>query len=121
MKWIKSGNWKVDEKFALKTLTDISPYKDFCKKLESIVFAENKDKYCKDDFLSEVFIEEEKYDAIYELLKRKRNIILQGAPGVGKTFAAKRLAYSIMGSVDDSRIEMIQFHQNYSYEDFVLG
>lgn len=49
------------------------------------------------------------------------NVILQGAPGVGKTFTAKKLAYAMMGEVDDSRIEMIQFHQNYSYEDFIMG
>ena len=48
-------------------------------------------------------------------------MILQGAPGVGKTFSAKRLAYSIMGVKDDNRIELIQFHQNYSYEDFIMG
>jgi len=55
------------------------------------------------------------------LLKNKKNLILQGAPGVGKTFAAKRLAYSMMGEKDDSRIEFIQLHQNYFYEDFIMG
>jgi MoxR-like ATPase len=77
--------------------------------------------YTKEDFLNEVFIEESKYNSMTKLLKRKKNIILQGPPGVGKTFVAKRLAYSIMGEKDDSRIEMIQFHQSYSYEDFIMG
>ena len=55
------------------------------------------------------------------LLKNKKNLILQGAPGVGKTFVAKRLAYSIMGVKDVDRVMMVQFHQSYSYEDFIMG
>ncbi len=79
------------------------------------------ESYTKEDFLSQVFMTEEKYDTLVALLKRKKNVILQGAPGVGKTFAAKRLAYSMMGVKDESRVELIQFHQSYSYEDFILG
>ena len=34
---------------------------------------------------------------------------------------AKRLAYSIMGIKDPNRVVLIQFHQSYSYEDFIMG
>ena len=77
--------------------------------------------YSKEAFLQQVFLSSEQYDELKDLLLYKHNIILQGAPGVGKTFLTRRFAYSIIGAKDDRYIDMIQFHQNYSYEDFIMG
>lgn len=77
--------------------------------------------YSKADALKELFIDEIELDRILSSLEYKMNIILQGPPGTGKTFMATRLAYALMEEKDKSKIEMVQFHQSYSYEDFIQG
>ena len=98
----------------------------FGEEYESVVdvnIPENNDfeEYNKSKFLEDVFIDDNKYDSIVSILSKKKNIILEGAPGVGKTFMAKRLAYSIIGKKDQNKVKLIQFHQSYSYEDFIEG
>lgn len=77
--------------------------------------------YGRADILDDAYISEEKYDTIVNRINRKNNIILQGAPGVGKSYLAKKIAYSILGKIDEDKVQMIQFHQSYSYEDFIMG
>ncbi len=132
VEWTNKGEWEYPQQVVTKTLTCISPYPDNVQQLLSL-FSENTleetpeqieikyPSYTKDDFLNEVYMDEDTYNTLAELLEAKYNVILQGAPGVGKTFAAKRLAYSIMGQKDISRVTMVQFHQSYSYEDFIQG
>ena len=77
--------------------------------------------YTMDNALADVFLEPDFFADICELARRQKNIVLQGPPGVGKTFVAKRLAYALLGAKDDTRLKWVQFHQSYSYEDFILG
>ncbi len=132
VRWTNRGEWHTEDLLAMKTLTDITAYPDFVEKLNSFFEDEGGEveedmeeveypAYTSEDFLSEVYMDGERYRTLVNVLRAKKNIILQGAPGVGKTFAAKRLAYSMMGVKDAERVMMVQFHQSYSYEDFIEG
>lgn len=88
---------------------------------EKLLQSSNIKKYKFSDDSDKPFISEADFLQTVALLKRKKNIILQGPPGVGKTFIARKLAYEIMQEVKDANIEMVQFHQSYSYEDFIQG
>ncbi len=132
VKWTHKGEWEHPGQAASKTLTDITAYTDYVDKLNSIFDGDDETddieinetifpEYSEEKFLEEVFMSEDDYLTLTELIRLKKNIILQGAPGVGKTFAAKRLAYSMMGEKNQDRVMMIQFHQSYTYEDFIEG
>lgn len=137
VKWTHKGSWFRDKKFAQKTLTEVTDYTDFVAEVSA--YFENGfegdaiegiggdesfldyPEYDMGQFLNEAYMSEEEYDMLVGVLRSKKNIILQGAPGVGKTFIAKRLAYSVIGVKNPDRVQMVQFHQSYSYEDFIEG
>jgi 5-methylcytosine-specific restriction protein B len=113
-----------------KTLTEVTEYRTF-RELAERIFASQPEpepdrpprptRYGIPQATRDLFLDDEEFSSIVDLLARKKNLILQGPPGVGKTFMARRLAYVIVGREDPSCVASVQFHQSYAYEDFVQG
>ena len=131
VEWTHTGNWIVSNNHPVKSLTDITSKVNDVNRIKSLFeddLEEDEDetvltypKYTSEDFLRDVYMSEGQYNTLVGLLDKKKNVVLQGAPGVGKTFVSKRLAYSIIGEKNPDRVMMVQFHQSYSYEDFIEG
>ena len=132
VEWTHKGEWDFPGNAPMKTLTEVTYNRELIEKLKNIFDdsqtedIEKKEykvsfSYTKSDFLDDVFMSEEEYEKLKTILNYKKNVILQGAPGVGKTYTAERLAYSLMGEKNLERVMMVQFHQSYSYEDFIMG
>lgn len=128
--WKSVGPWRLaaNRPLPVKTLTDLTADRDLSQQLRTLVQAESEPtlppvvrRFSIEDALKDLFIGREKVEEMLAVLRRKRNLILAGPPGVGKTFVARRLAYALLGEEDDSRVEMVQFHQSYGYEDFIQG
>lgn len=135
VEWTHRGEWQHDEQMILKTLTDMTQFTKHVQDLEALFadseteqpilmetsLQQNYPAYDEEHFLKDVYMDQAAYEILVALIRKKKNVILQGAPGVGKTYAAKRLAYSMMGEKNQERVQMVQFHQSYSYEDFIEG
>ena len=111
-----------------KALTDFSPYLPFMHQVFSKIEegdngpgARPDPPYTIDTALEGVFVSREQFHRILESIRLRRNLILQGPPGTGKTFISQRIAWCLIGRKDPSQVELVQFHQSYSYEDFVQG
>lgn len=128
VRWLRGGSWKIpdDARVPLKTLTEVTDYRQFMAFAEPIISGDGRpiptlDPYTLEMALSGLFITESRFKEMLEALSRKKNVILQGPPGVGKTFISRRLAHAQIGVKDASKIAMVQFHQSYAYEDFIQG
>jgi 5-methylcytosine-specific restriction protein B len=132
VRWEGRGDWKSPSSLAIKTLTDLTGAPDFVQALKKFVTVlpdepplpvppTVRESFSLDQALDGLFMPRPEFERALGIWRAKKNLILQGAPGVGKSFVAKRLAYALMGYRDPSRVRAVQFHQSYSYEDFVQG
>lgn len=130
VRWLVQQELDLPEgvKLPVKTLTDVTDYSALLNfvlpkmkpdKVSPPVIA--RQPYTLDDALKDLFMSKRQFQEMLRALGRKKNIILQGPPGVGKTFVAKRLAYSLITYKDPSLVQMVQFHQSFAYEDFIQG
>jgi MoxR-like ATPase len=69
----------------------------------------------RETYLSEVWL-----DRVLGLLRLKKQLVLQGVPGTGKTHVARCLARLLTHDRPEC-VRLVQFHPAYSYEEFVEG
>ena len=117
VEWINIKENDIDP-ITGKTLTNFNKYPDTVEKYLKLM-ANDNNKDLEFNELKDTFFSEEFFNNIIDTLKVKKNIILQGPPGTGKTFISKKIAERITGKKEN--IFSIQFHQSYSYEEFVVG
>lgn len=135
LKWLKTGNWQLDEveqNLTVKTLSHLVDRSPLLKTLLELLDIDEATFLSPDDLkdyesfsveeaVAPLFIERDAFEGMLSTLRYKKNIILQGPPGVGKTFIARRLAFALLEEKAEDRVSIIQFHQSYSYEDFIQG
>ena len=112
------------DKIAAKALTRFTKYTGWLRHLVNdynIAPPPPVEMYGEAEALEGLFVDEVQFSRIIASFNRRKNLIIQGPPGVGKTFIAKRLAWCLIGRKDSGPVEMVQFHQSYAYEDFVQG
>ena len=121
--WYQTGEWLVKKQLPRKTLTmkDKSFYDQIIKQIKEHKIMANLDR------------------PLMKLLTLKKQIVLQGAPGTGKTYSTAEIAVSICNPefdgqnnrdavmkeyrrlMADGRIGFTTFHQSMDYEEFVEG
>ncbi|MCY4642004.1 MAG: AAA family ATPase [Gammaproteobacteria bacterium] len=119
-----------------KTLTRFTAYKGWLRSIFELINADTgaeagkvivgsdgteDESYDLETAMHELFMEETQFCRILDQIALRKNLILQGPPGVGKTFIARRIAWCLMRKKDSKSIGIVQFHQSYAYEDFVQG
>ena len=82
--------------------------------------ARHENRYTREQARTDSGLGEAEFEEHWAVLTDKRQVIFQGPPGTGKTFLAEIYGRLLVAG-DMQRLEVVQFHPSYSYEDFVEG
>lgn len=109
-------NWRAEVRFTLQKLSSDS--KSFAKG-EDLFYRKSfasdvwglrekakpgNERYSREEFLVESFMEKAKYEEILNQLKKEKSIILKGSSGVRKRFMAKKMVFSYLKEKDENRV-----------------
>jgi 5-methylcytosine-specific restriction endonuclease McrBC GTP-binding regulatory subunit McrB len=110
VEWTHIGQWNCPVTMAQATLVSVKPGKR--EALEKLVNEEVINNILEEDMKKYV-----------DLLLSNKQIIFTGAPGTGKTFLARQLAYALTGDDKENHphVGFCQFHPSFDYTDFVEG
>ena len=138
VQWERTGSWAIPDnrRVAVKTLTRFDDFLPWVRAAMEAMGADappsadvvsppperdRRKTYTLEQALDGLFLDPDEFKAIRDTLARKKALILEGPPGVGKSFIARRVAYALLGEASPDRVGLVQFHQSYAYEDFVQG
>lgn len=128
IRWLARGNWELPSaaRVPMKGLTEITDHAAFVTHMRPLLaeVASTRpelERVSLEDAMRDVFLPRAEFERILASLRRRKNVIIQGSPGVGKSFIARRLAWALIGARSEDQLQMVQFHQSYAYEDFIQG
>ncbi|MBI4857697.1 MAG: hypothetical protein HY818_13245 [Acetobacterium woodii] len=126
----QNPNWRAEVRFTLQKLSsdsksfaggeDLFFRKSFSGEVWGLreISKKKVERYSKEKFLAETFMEPAKYEELVTVLKAEKSMIIKGASGVGDRFIAKRLAYSLLQEKDETKLLILELnHYQQGYDD----